>query len=60
MNLILAVVVFALLGAALQTAIMAVRERRDFDEFLRRYGLNRKQAAELQRAVVEIAPRAQP
>ena len=58
MNLILAVVVSALLGAALQTAVMALRERRDFDEFLRRYGLNRKQAAELQKVVVEIAPQA--
>ena len=58
MNLILAVVVSALLGASLQTVIMALRERRDFDEFLRRYGLNRKQAAELQKVVVEIAPQA--
>ncbi|MDG6990616.1 MAG: hypothetical protein JRM99_04260 [Nitrososphaerota archaeon] len=47
MNLILAVVVFALLGAALQTVIMALKERRDFDRFLRRHGLNRNEAAEL-------------
>ena len=47
MNVILGVIVSALIGGALQTVIMALRERRDFDEFLRRHGLNRKEAAEL-------------